>query len=433
MFIKMQSLEDNERNISFWEAYVNDLNALDFSILSGKLTVPVLVPIGNKIFFRGFLKHTNEVTVSLGADYFAKCSIKQAEIIKQHRIKDAQSKLDLYKKEKDYLENQLNLNKTTHHSVGQDIIETCTEEEDRIWKEKHKEKVKLYNQSKKKHLDECDNELTDDELWSRLEELELQEELEEEYFSMTNGKNHVEADNLVISKDDIPTKLNPLSKSKQLHEVDGVPDHSNNSESKAQILEQIMIRQKNLELKLAELQNKKEGNSKTEEDLLEKLNEIDQLDELEDEMNRLDDILNEDSDDSEKTTEEITSLSSRKTVTFANDDDSKTLQISLKHSDVEPDTAPYNPTNGIKKPSDIYEAFSSKLPNETTSILKNTKYGNNDIKTSDENKYIASPEIETQRETIVVKDVLEKAEENNKLYDQLRPVSLFKKRRQIKK
>ncbi|XP_047519846.1 unconventional prefoldin RPB5 interactor 1 [Pieris napi] len=427
-----KSLEENERNINFWEAYVDDLNSLDFSIFSDKLTVPVLVPIGNKIFFRGLLKHTNEVTVSLGADYFAKCSIKQAEIIKQHRIKDAQSKLDLYRKETGYLENQLKLNKCTNDTLGQDIIETCTEEEDRIWKEKHKEKVKQYNQSKEKHLDKCDNEMTDNELWSRLEELELQEELEEEYLSMTNGKNYEEADNSLIIKDDIPTKQNPVSMSKQLTEVVGVPDHSNNSESKVPILEQLMIRQKNLELKLTELQNKKGGNSETEDDLLEKLNEIDQLDELEDEMNRLDDILNEESEESEKTTEEISTLSSKKTVTFANDDDSKTLEISLKHSDVEPDTAPYNPTSGIKKPSDIYEAISTKLLNQTTSILKKTKYVNNDLKHSDENKCnIESPEIGTQRETIVVKDVLEKVDENNKLHNQLRPVSLFKKRRQI--
>ncbi|CAH3971459.1 unnamed protein product [Pieris brassicae] len=426
-----KSLEENKRNIHFWEAYVEDLNALDFSIFSDKLTVPVLVPIGNKIFYRGLLKHTNEVTVSLGADYFAKCSIKQAEIIKQHRIKDAQSKLELYRKEAGYLENQLILNNSTNDTLGQDIIETCTEEEDRIWKEKHKEKVKQYNQSKEKRLDHCDNELTDNELWSRLEELELQEELEEEYLSMTNRNNYIEADNSLIIKNDIPTKPNPVSMSKQLPEV---PDHSNNSESKEQILEQIMIRQKNLELKLTELQNKKGGNSKTEDDLLEKLNEIDQLDELEDEMNRLDDILNEDSEDSEKSTKEITTLNSKKTVTFANDDEAKTLEICMKHSDVEPDTVPYNPTNGIKKPSDIYEAFSTKFLNETTSILKKTKYGIiNDLKHLDENKTIVSPEIETQRETIVVKDVLETADKNNKLHNLHRPVSLFKKRRQIQR
>lgn len=81
-----QSLEENERNLKFWQAYNDDLQALDFSVFSEKLTVPVLVPLGNKILFRGYLKHTNEVTVSLGSDYFVKCSIKQADILKQHRV-----------------------------------------------------------------------------------------------------------------------------------------------------------------------------------------------------------------------------------------------------------------------------------------------------------------------------------------------------------
>lgn len=82
-----QCVAENEKNLRFWEEYANSLNLLDFSVFSEKLTVPALVPIGNRIFFRGQLKHTNEVTVSLGADYFVKCSLKQAEILKQHRLK----------------------------------------------------------------------------------------------------------------------------------------------------------------------------------------------------------------------------------------------------------------------------------------------------------------------------------------------------------
>lgn len=60
---------------------------MDLNAYSDQLTVPVLVPIGNRIFFRGCIKHTNEVLVPLGADYFTKCSVKQAEILRQHRIK----------------------------------------------------------------------------------------------------------------------------------------------------------------------------------------------------------------------------------------------------------------------------------------------------------------------------------------------------------
>lgn len=82
-----QSIEENKRNLLFWEDYLKSLKSLDFNVYSEKLTVPILVPTGSRIMFRGHLKHTNEVTVVLGADYFAKCSIKQAEVLRQHRIK----------------------------------------------------------------------------------------------------------------------------------------------------------------------------------------------------------------------------------------------------------------------------------------------------------------------------------------------------------
>lgn len=86
-FIFVQSLTANERNIRFWENYIQNLKSIDFNTFSDKLKVPALVPIGSRILFRGELRHTNEVTVALGADYFVKCSLKQAEILRQHRIK----------------------------------------------------------------------------------------------------------------------------------------------------------------------------------------------------------------------------------------------------------------------------------------------------------------------------------------------------------
>lgn len=86
-FIFVQSMTANERNIRFWENYIQNLKSIDFNTFSDKLKVPALVPIGSRILFRGELRHTNEVTVALGADYFVKCSLKQAEILRQHRIK----------------------------------------------------------------------------------------------------------------------------------------------------------------------------------------------------------------------------------------------------------------------------------------------------------------------------------------------------------
>lgn len=80
-------MHENGEQIRFWEDYLKALNDVQFKSYSDKLKVPVLVPIGNRILFRGELKHTNEVTASLGQGYFAKCSTEQAEILRQHRIK----------------------------------------------------------------------------------------------------------------------------------------------------------------------------------------------------------------------------------------------------------------------------------------------------------------------------------------------------------
>lgn len=85
-FNSVQKLEQNERSIRFWDNYIQNLKSVDLTTFSDKLKVPVLVPIGGRMFFRGELIHTNEVTVSLGADYFVKCSLKQAEILRQHRL-----------------------------------------------------------------------------------------------------------------------------------------------------------------------------------------------------------------------------------------------------------------------------------------------------------------------------------------------------------
>ncbi|CAG4988978.1 unnamed protein product [Colias eurytheme] len=439
-----QSLAENERNLTFWHDYLNNLNSLDFSTFSDKLKVPILVPIGNKILFRGALKHTNEVTVALGADYFAKCSIKQAEILRQHRIKDAQAKVDLYTKEKEYLENQLTFNvSNVYEQPGQDIIETCTEDEDKLWREKHRERVRQYNQSEEKKTEKVESEMTDEELWNRLEELELQEELEAEYRSMTN-RNDSDSDGneSFIVKDEeaitFPQSTKQTEQQKENKEVSRNIKSDTNREvdtkSKVDLLKQVIDRQKDLEVKLIELKNKERGRCQTEQDLIGKLDEMEQLDELEDEMERLDDILNEDSDDteiSEISEERSTATSLKKSVSFADEDNSETLEITFKHSDVEPNIEPYIPDKGITKPSDIYEAYSNLFIDGKTSILRKSKYDNDKSETIAPEVTNVQPEEEL-RHTIVVKDVIEKAECNEKSNNPSRPVSLFKKRRQQK-
>ncbi|XP_063549014.1 unconventional prefoldin RPB5 interactor-like protein [Cydia strobilella] len=460
--IYYKSLTRNEENLRFWENYLHTLRTLDFSVYADKLKVPALVPVGSKVFFRGVLKHTNEVTVALGADYFVKCSLSQAEVLRQHRIKDAESKVEALQKEREYIQNQLQFGaENVLKDQGQEIIEEFAEEEDLQWREKHRDNMRQYKQKSK--TEEPKEEVDDEELWNRLEELELQEELEEEMAKLhitseknvnklkrghdNNEYNDIETD----KNEDVPkqvindlkeklTKRNLESKNNKVINENEVRKNDHQME----LLKQVIDRQNELKEKLNDLKNKETTPSQTEKDILSKLDEMEQLEELEDEMDRLDTILqNEDAEEADEESEEEHSLKQsavkvKRSVSFADEDDSETLELSFTHSETEPDTTPYAKEKGIIKPSDIYEAFASSFT-ETTSILKKSKYERDLSPCGPRNekrtKVVDFQEAEDNRKmnkTIVVNDVVEKVDENDNKYEsgEKRPMSLFKKRRQ---
>ncbi|CAH0592141.1 unnamed protein product [Chrysodeixis includens] len=453
-----KSAAENEKNLRFWENYLQNLKSLDFSVYSDKLKVPTLVPIGSRILFRGEIKHTNEVTVALGADYFVKCSIKQAEILRQHRIKDAQSKLDIYIKEKEYLENQMTFTKKSFQdNQGKEIIEYYSEEDDKQWRQQHRENVRKYKQNKNKEetVEPQDNNVTDEELWERLEELELQEELENELtgndifdnLTLTKIKESNQANRQFTVKEE-DTKAKPETEQEKTDPEKPIPESKKKEKNvsfnvpttKLGLLQQVIDKQNELEEKLYELKNKERTVSKNESDLMARLDELEQLDELEDEMDRLDDIIeNEDTDDEEEDASirtKATPLERR--VSFVDEDDSETIEITFDHSSVEPNNEAYDPKKGIKKPSDVYEAHSN-LISRPTSILKKSKYEPVINKPETSVLEISPPEKKAvqfdvqesvEQKTIVVKDVVEKVKPDDyKLETSARPTSLFKKKR----
>ncbi|OWR53626.1 hypothetical protein KGM_202221 [Danaus plexippus plexippus] len=432
--IYQKSLHENEKNIKFWEEYLQNLNTLNFEIYSDKLSVPILVPIGNKILFRGALKHTNEVTVALGADYFAKCSIKQAEVLRQHRIKDAKSKLEEYNKEKEYLENQLSFGKqNVFGNTDQDIIEVCTEEEDKTWREQHRERLKRYHQSDDKKKENISKDISDEELWMRLEELELQEEMQNEMQNSDTVEetNSYESnfDSCVIKESDVKDVRADEATELASRITHNVPKQT----SKTDLLQQVLDRQEMLSTKLTELKSRDRPETTTESELLSRLDEIELLDDLEDEMDRIDDILEtaEDEDSSRSDTSK-----SSKSVSFTDEDDGKTLELTFTHTDVEPDMTPYDPEKGIMKPRDIYVACANLFNNGTTSILRKSKYLD---KSANVTKEMEAPQAvnkngitDTERQEIVVRDVVEKSASQENLTASARPTSLFKQKRQQK-
>uniref|UniRef100_A0A3B4Z5K8 Protein phosphatase 1 regulatory subunit 19 n=1 Tax=Stegastes partitus TaxID=144197 RepID=A0A3B4Z5K8_9TELE len=62
--------------------------------LPDQLSYDIMVPFGPLAFMPGKLVHTNEVTVLLGDNWFAKCSAKQAQKIVDHRMKYVKNELD---------------------------------------------------------------------------------------------------------------------------------------------------------------------------------------------------------------------------------------------------------------------------------------------------------------------------------------------------
>lgn len=363
------------------------------------------------------------------------------------------------------MENQLSF---TQHNLleknGEEIVEVFTEKEDKAWRLIHKENVRKYKQGtsneKKKHKED----ITDEELWNRLEELELEEELENELLDNYNEIGDKRKDNLFLvneeqvllnsyreeqTKTKIDDKLPKNDKNTAMPEdklnslKDNVAETNETTKSKLDLLQQVLDKQNLLEDKLQELKNRDRQPSKTEKDLMLRLEEMEQLDELEDEMDRLDDDILEtdvDSDDDEIIVK-TTPTKLKKCISFADEveDTSETIDVTFKHSNVEPSHAPYDPEKGISKPSDIYEAHSHHFNSKPTSILKKLKYDpdvGEDALTREKVKIdstVDSPEIVYEypvKETIVVKDVIENTIDNRSKIDvDVRPTSLFKKRR----
>ncbi|KAH0619602.1 hypothetical protein JD844_000349 [Phrynosoma platyrhinos] len=72
-----------------WKKVEGDYEALQerLSTLPDKLSYDIMVPFGPHAFMPGRLVHTNEITVLLGDNWFAKCSAKQASDLVEHRKK----------------------------------------------------------------------------------------------------------------------------------------------------------------------------------------------------------------------------------------------------------------------------------------------------------------------------------------------------------
>lgn len=147
-----------------------------------------MVPFGPFAFMPGKLVHTNEVTVLLGDNWFAKCSAKQAVGLVEHRKEHVRKTIGDLKKVMKNFESRIEFTEDLQKmsDAAGDIVDIREEIKSNFeFKAKHRVAHKPHSKPKTSDIFEADftndvkskDLLADKELWARLEELERQEEL----------------------------------------------------------------------------------------------------------------------------------------------------------------------------------------------------------------------------------------------------------------
>ncbi|XP_056622887.1 unconventional prefoldin RPB5 interactor 1 [Triplophysa dalaica] len=203
-------VKDCRSKIEHWKKVEKDYESLQerLKTLPDKLSYDIMVPFGPLAFMPGKLVHTNELTVLLGDNWFAKCSAKQADALVEHRkthvnktLDDLQKVMKNFQNRADFTDDLKKLSGVTD-GTGDfvDIREEVVNEEE-INKGKHRLALKPNSKPKQEYLLELqqvkdDGEVkkgpSEEELWARLDELELQEEMQDERYRLdstdTNGE-----------------------------------------------------------------------------------------------------------------------------------------------------------------------------------------------------------------------------------------------------
>ncbi|XP_035274750.1 unconventional prefoldin RPB5 interactor 1 [Anguilla anguilla] len=199
-----------EEQIQHWKKVEADYSSLQerLGTLPDRLSYDIMVPFGPLAFMPGKLVHTNEVTVLLGDNWFAKCSAKQAADLAEHRKSHVRKTLDDLSKVVKNFETRAGFTEDLQKLSGDkgdyvDIREEMKDGEESLTKGKRRLAHKPFSKPKVEDVLELPEEeeeeeqeemqeqgggaggrrgvLSEEELWARLDELEAQEEqLDEE-------------------------------------------------------------------------------------------------------------------------------------------------------------------------------------------------------------------------------------------------------------
>ncbi|XP_053126591.1 unconventional prefoldin RPB5 interactor 1 isoform X2 [Hemicordylus capensis] len=161
-----------------------------------------MVPFGPLAFMPGRLVHTNEITVLLGDNWFAKCSAKQAGVLVEHRKKHVRKALDDLQKVRKNFESRVefteDLQKMSDAAGDFVDIREVTESDGTETEGKHRTAHKPHSKPKTSDAFEANLQengtdeksssdlKSEEELWNRLDELERQEEIRGELYRITD-------------------------------------------------------------------------------------------------------------------------------------------------------------------------------------------------------------------------------------------------------
>lgn len=187
-----KGIEKNEEQCKVWSAYKkgHEKVAEALQTFQKELYVNCMVPIGKRALMKGRLIHTNEVLASLGDGYFAKYSAAGATALCQRRIQRAEEMLKNLNTERDLFETRiLASDSNLFDGFGGEIVEHWDEDQVADWKKKHREKEKEYHKKLAKVREEERKKIeTEEDLFKRLDQLELEEELADELNRLEDEK-----------------------------------------------------------------------------------------------------------------------------------------------------------------------------------------------------------------------------------------------------
>jgi unconventional prefoldin RPB5 interactor 1 len=180
---------DSKSRAKVWAKHKEDYTALKqrLATITDKTYYNIMVPFGGKkAFFEGQMVHTNEIMVLLGDNWFVERSAKEAGEICQRRIDRCDEMLDKIDAEIKLYESWQRETKQLGFDADRgegnlEIREPFEEEAEKKWRLEHRERLKKYKKEDNVTTSPpppVPTENENEDLWRRLDELEIEEELD---------------------------------------------------------------------------------------------------------------------------------------------------------------------------------------------------------------------------------------------------------------